>query len=248
MSGFQPKIRLIDTVRSLCFYLIYPIFTVLFSGFVSLLVFWMPLHRRIYILTWWNRSVLWGLKICCGVKVEIIGQVPDRRFVAVAKHQSQWETYFLQWYLLPVSIVLKQELLRIPFFGWGLALMAPIPIDRSNARLALKVTIERGVEHIQKGLNVLIFPEGTRTPVGERGRYARSGAEIAIRAGVPLLPIAHNSGECWLNKRMTKLPGTITVVIGELIETENKNSRELTAQAELWIETTVTDISNYQPA
>ena len=144
---------------------------------------------------------------------------------------------------------MKKELLKLPFFGWGLSLEAPIAIDRSNPRAAIKDIMSQGLAYLSQGLNVLIFPEGTRVAVGEKGRYARSGAEMAIKAGVPLVPIAHNSGEHWLNKHFVKLPGTITVVIGDAINTEaHNNSKALCNQSEDWIEKTVSEISAGQYA
>jgi len=156
--------------------------------------------------------------------------------VILSKHQSQWETFYLQVMKRPVVTVLKKELMNVPFFGWGLRLMQPIGIDRSNPKKALRYIQEEGQRRLQKGQSIIIFPEGTRTPPGETGTYARSGAELACRAGVPIIPVAHNAGRCWPAKKFIKYPGTIHMVIGAPIDTLNGNSRELTERVKNWIE------------
>lgn len=225
-------------IRSALFYLGYSILTVWFSltgviffGFASLL-------RREMYLGNWNFSVMWWLKITCGVHVKIRGEenLPATPCVILSKHQSQWETFYLQVMKRPVVTVLKKELLNVPFFGWGLRLMQPIGIDRSNPKKALRYIQEEGQRRLQKGQSIIIFPEGTRTPPGEIGTYARSGAELACRAGVPIIPVAHNAGRCWPAKKFLKYPGTIHMVIGAPIDTHNGNSRELTERVKNWIE------------
>lgn len=246
MENFSLKIRFIDYLRSAIFYLFYPPFTILYCSLALPFVVFMPLEKRMIALLSWNKIILWWLRVCCNIDVIVTGSLPKNNFVAVAKHQSQWETYFLQLHLAPSAIVLKKELLRLPFFGWVLALTAPIAIDRSNPRAAIKEIMSQGLAYLDQGLNVLIFPEGTRTAVGQRGRYARSGAEMAIKSGVPLVPIAHNAGYYWINKHFVKLPGTITVVIGEAIDPEGYNSKELCNITEEWIEENVATISRKQ--
>jgi len=225
-------------IRSALFYLGYSMLTVWFSmtgmiffGFASLL-------RREMYLGNWNFSVMWWLKVTCGVHVEIRGEenLPSTPCVILSKHQSQWETFYLQVMKRPVVTVLKKELMNVPFFGWGLRLMQPIGIDRSNPKKALRYIQEEGQRRLQKGQSIIIFPEGTRTPPGETGTYARSGAELACRAGVPIIPVAHNAGRCWPAKKFIKYPGTIHMVIGAPIDTLNGNSRELTERVKNWIE------------
>ncbi len=195
-----------------------------------------PIRSR-YVLCWNRFIVAWG-KWVCGVRFEITGieNLPDAPYVALSKHQSPWETYFLQYYLSPVSIVLKRELLNLPFFGWGLRLTDPIAIDRGNPKQALKQTLEQGKQCLKKNISVLIFPEGTRTLPGKEAKYARGGANIAVAAEVPVVPVAHNAGEFWPTDRWIKFPGTITVAIGKPISSTEFNSREITEQAKEWIE------------
>ena len=154
----------------------------------------------------------------------------------MAKHQSQWETFYLQWFLFPVATVVKRELFSIPFFGWALRMMNAIGIDRSNPRAAIRQTMEQGLSRLRNNYNVLIFPEGTRTPVGVRGKYARSGAGMAIEAGVPVLPIAHNGGKLWPARGLRIKPGTVILVIGDAIPTAGRESKELSLEVENWIE------------
>jgi 1-acyl-sn-glycerol-3-phosphate acyltransferase len=181
--------------------------------------------------------MLW-LYVCCNIKFNISGQRHQQAYpcVVLAKHQSTWETMFLQYYFGPVSTILKQELLRIPFFGWGLASLKPIAIDRSNPIQALKDVKSKGLERLQEGNNLLIFPEGTRTRLGSVGNYARSGADIAIAANVPIVAVAHNAAQCWPHKHFLKYPGTISVVISEPIATAGRERKELTEAVKAWIE------------
>jgi 1-acyl-sn-glycerol-3-phosphate acyltransferase len=225
-------------IRSALFYLGYSLLTVFFSVTGMLFFSRASLLKRELYLGNWNFSVMWWLRVTCGVRVEIIGEdnLPPGPCVILAKHQSQWETFYLQVMKRPVVTVLKKELLKVPFFGWGLALMEPIGIDRSDPKKALRFIQEEGQRRLQKGQSVIVFPEGTRTPPGQVGNYARSGAELAIRAQVPIVPVAHNAGHCWPAKKFLKYPGTIRMIIGAPIDTANGNSRELTEQVKTWIE------------
>jgi 1-acyl-sn-glycerol-3-phosphate acyltransferase len=164
----------------------------------------------------------------------------------MSKHQSQWETFYLQTLFNPLCTILKKELLLLPFFGWGLRVMEPIAIDRSSKRGALRTVQKTGLLRLQAGRSVLVFPEGTRTPPGEKQPYARSGAHLAMAAGVPILPVAHNAGLRWPPGKLLKYPGTVTVVIGEPIETVDlgnlQDEKLLTAKVEAWIESQSADL------
>ncbi len=225
-------------LRSLIFYTVL-LAGAVFFGVLGIFLIPFPYRFRSQFFLTFNRLVLLALRIFCGVKHEISGQenIPKNQPVVVlAKHQSTWETMFLQLHFHPISTILKRELLRIPCFGWGLALLRPIPIDRSNPRQALKKVKELGLKRLASGNSVLVFPEGTRTAVGEAGSYARSGADIALNAKVSILPVAHNAGLHWPMGTLIKQPGTIKVSIGEPISTEGKNSKQLTEETKCWIE------------
>lgn len=213
--------------------------TGIFFGFIAVVIWpFLPYQWRWPVVTLWNRFTMLWLWLCCGIRVNIIGQHQPEHYpcVVLAKHQSTWETMFLQYYFGPVSTILKKELLRIPFFGWGLASLRPIAIDRGNPIQALKDVKNKGLERLKQGNNLLVFPEGTRVPLGEVGNYARSGADIACTAGVPVVAVAHNAAECWPHKQFLKYPGTITVVIGEPIDTTGRDRKEITEEVKNWIE------------
>ncbi|HWV14733.1 MAG TPA: lysophospholipid acyltransferase family protein [Cellvibrio sp.] len=222
--------------------------TGILAGLIAVIIRpFLPYSWRWRIVTCWNRFVMWWLYICCGIDFKIIGRRHPEHYpcVVLAKHQSTWETMFLQYYFGPVSTILKKELLRIPFFGWGLASLRPIAINRSNPIQALKDVKSQGIERLKEGNNLLIFPEGTRTPIGTVGNYARSGADIAVSAGVPVVAVAHNAAECWPHKHFLKYPGTVTVVLSEPIMTEGRDRKELTEYVKNWIES---EISKMPPA
>ncbi len=197
-----------------------------------------PYSVRWPVITLWNRFVMFWLRVTCRIRIEVIDQRRNKTGPAVvmAKHQTTWETLFLQLYLAPIATILKKELMRIPFFGWGLAALKPIAINRSNRMQALRQVKSKGIARLREGINILIFPEGTRTPLGQVGHYARGGADIACAAGVPVVPVAHNGAECWPHKHFLKYPGTITVVIGEAIDSTGRDRTEVTEQVKRWIE------------
>jgi 1-acyl-sn-glycerol-3-phosphate acyltransferase len=233
--------------RSFLFFLGHGI-TGIIAGLIAVII-WpiFPYAWRWRVVTCWNRFVMFWLFVCCGIRFNIIGKRHTEKYpcVILAKHQSTWETMFLQYYFGPVSIILKKELLRIPFFGWGLASIKSIAIDRANPIQALKDVKRKGIERLKEGINVLVFPEGTRIPLGAVGNYARSGADIAATAGVPIVAVAHNAAQCWPHKHFLKYPGTITVVLSEPIETAGRDRKELTEEVKTWIET---QISQMPPA
>jgi len=228
----------IQALRAIIFYIFYwsSLFVI---GIISLFLGPFPFATRYKIITYWNKYALWSGKFFTGVDFRVIGleNIPcDTNYVVLCKHQSAWETIFTQVYFQPICTILKKELLRIPFFGWGLSRLDPIAIDRANPRAAMKQVHSEGIERIKRGVNLLVFPEGTRTVPGAVGTYARGGAEIACVTGVPVLPVAHNAGLFWPVSSILKKPGTITVIIGKPISTLNRNSKELTEEVRHWIE------------
>jgi 1-acyl-sn-glycerol-3-phosphate acyltransferase len=237
--------KLISKLRGYLFYAGYAVITFWFP-LTGLLLSFLPYRIRGRYIIGWNYCCIWWLRLTCGVKFKVIGKenLPDGPYVALAKHQSQWETFFLQGFLFPICFVLKQELLKIPFFGWGLKLMNPIAIDRSNPRQAMRQTQEQGLQRLAEGNSVLIFPEGTRIPSGQTGKFARGGSNLAIEAKVPVVPIAHNAGQCWPADEFIKHPGTVTVVIGKPIDSSAMDSRQLTEQVKSWIDQEVAKLEN----
>ena len=203
-------------------------------------------YRRTYALTQlWTRFNVWWLTVTCDVHYQVEGweNLPDRAVIVFSKHQSTWETLFLQWRLPPVAWVLKRELLWLPVFGWALARLQPIAINRKSNSEAMKQLLEQGKRYLDAGRWVLIFPEGTRIAPGRKGRYRMGGARLAEHTRYPVLPVAHNAGEFWRRRSMVKYPGTIKVVIGPLIDTAGLSAQEINDRAEEWIETTMGRIS-----
>jgi 1-acyl-sn-glycerol-3-phosphate acyltransferase len=223
--------------RSIIFYIGLAPLTVLFS-FIGIAILPLPRPWRYAVITRWSMLTIAWLKLACGLGWRVSGRenIPATPGVILCKHQSAWETITLQLIFPRQSQVLKKELLHVPFFGWGLASLNPIAIDRKAGAKALRTVLERGVERIQQGWWVLLFPEGTRIPPGEKGRYTQTGAALALAAGTVVVPVAHNAGVFWARNAVTKYPGIIDVVIGPPIQTAGKSAKAITLEAESWIE------------
>lgn len=221
-------------LRSALFYLGYGSTLVVHATLCVLICWALPLHSRFRFAMLWNRFAVWWVGVACGVRYRISGleNVPAKPFVVLANHQSPWETLFLYYYFLPICAILKRELLRIPFFGWALAILRPIAIDRSKGHSARASLLTEGPKRLQAGLSVLVFPEGTRMQVGQEKKYLTGGADLAIAAGATILPVAHNAGVYWPARKFAKRPGTIDVVIGKPIPAAGREARELTAAVE----------------
>ncbi|MGR8918552.1 MAG: lysophospholipid acyltransferase family protein [Gammaproteobacteria bacterium] len=230
---------MIATARSVLFYLGLAPLTVVFS-FVGVAILPLPRTWRYAVITRWSMLTIAWLRLACGLGFEVEGRenIPATNGVILSKHQSAWETIALQLIFPRQSQVLKRELLSVPFFGWGLASLNPIAIDRSAGTRALKAVLRLGAERIADGWWVLIFPEGTRIPAGSTGRYTQTGAALAVQTGRPVVPVAHNAGVFWARNALVKLPGTIRVVIGPPLDTSGKTAKEVTREAEAWIEAT----------
>lgn len=193
---------------------------------------------RYRVISQWARFNLWWLALTCGLRYEVEGRenIPAGTAIIFCKHQSAWETLALQELFPPQIWLLKRELLWIPFFGWGLALLEPIAINRSAGLRAMRQLVEQGIARLRAGRWVVIFPEGTRVMPGQRGIYHKGGALLAEKSGFPVVPVAHNAGEFWPRQGFLKKPGTIRVVIGPVIETQGRKPAEINALAETWIE------------
>lgn len=205
----------------------------------------MPFSVRYAVITRWTRLSLWWLRVVCRLKFQVEGRdhLPTGgAAVILAKHQSVWETLAFQLIFPPQVWVLKRELLRIPFFGWGLKALEPIAIDRNAGRKSAVQLIQQGRDRLQRGIWVVVFPEGTRVRPGEHRHYKTGGAVLAVKAGVPVIPVAHNAGSYWPSKGEGIRPGTIRVSIGPLIETHGRTADEVNAEAEAWIEGRMADL------
>lgn len=214
--------------------------TVVAWGALVPLVAALPFDRRYAFTRSWAIVNLHWLELTCGVRYRVVGRenLPSGAVVVLSKHQSTWETLVFQELFPPLVWVMKRELLWVPFFGWGLAMGRPIAIDRGAGRRAMEQMLKQGKERLDDGLWVVTFPEGTRMRPGQRGRYRPGGALLAARAGVPVLPVAHNAGELWGKRQFLKHPGTITVAIGPPIETAGRDPADVLKETEHWIENT----------
>jgi 1-acyl-sn-glycerol-3-phosphate acyltransferase len=208
---------------------------------IALLTFPLKPVTRYRIISLWSRLIVLAAETICGIRYRVIGaeHIPREPCVVLSKHQSAWETVAFQVIFPPQVYVIKRELLWIPFFGWGLAMDSPISIDRSAGMRALKQMLEQGKDRLARGFWIIVFPEGTRIAPGTRGNYQTGGAAIAVHAGAPVLPVAHNAGYCWRRKAFLKYPGTITVSVGNPIDSRGMKADELTRRAEDWIEAEV---------
>jgi len=186
----------------------------------------------------WIRLTQRWLVLTCNLRYEVEGaeNIPKTPCVVLSKHQSAWETIHLHNFFAPQVWVVKHELLWLPIFGWGLAALKPIPIDRGSGKVAMQKVMEQGCARLAEGLWVVVFPEGTRVAPGERRRYKLGGAALAERAGVPVVPVAHNSGAFWPRKSFFKRRGVIRLVIGPPIAAQGRTAVEINRLAETWIE------------
>jgi len=237
-------------LRSLTFAILVALLTVVWA-FVCMLVAPLPYNKRYWVTARWNVTVIWLGKVLCGMRYQVKGveNLPDEPVVLLSKHQSAWETIFYLMYMpRPLVFVFKKELHYIPFFGWGLALLRMIPIDRSKGKDAFAHVVIQGKKRLANGQWIIMFPEGTRIPVGEKGFYKGGGARLAIETQATVVPLAMNSGDCWPKNSFIKKPGLITVSIGKPIAVEGKTAVELMQEVEAWIESEMRVISpqNYQ--
>lgn len=212
---------------------------------LSVLTFPFPPLARYRFISQWTRFTLWWLKITCNLRYRVLGRehLPRDTAIALVKHQSTWETLALQEILPPQVWVLKRELLWVPLFGWGLAMLDPIAIDRRAGKRAITQIIEQGRQRLDTRRWVVVFPEGTRVAAGEHGRFGIGGAVLAAETGHPVVPIAHNAGYFWPRRGFIKRPGTITAVIGPVIDSRGRSADEINRLAEAWIKETTASLA-----
>ena len=190
----------------------------------------------------WFRLVIWGSRVILGIQVRVTGlehlpQGATSPAILLSKHQSTLETLLLPTLMPhPLAFVFKRELLRIPFFGWSMARLDMIHIDRESRAAAMKHVIEQGKRMLAQGTWVIMFPEGTRIPRGEKGQYKNGGTRLAIETGAPVIPVAVTSAKCWPRKAFIKTPGTVEFSIGPAIPSEGREPDELMREVEAWIE------------
>jgi len=212
-----------------------------------LLFFWLPVTQRYAIGSSWAKMNMVFLRWFCDLSYDIKGKenIPNEASLVISNHQSTWETMSFQHFLPNQLWVMKKELFRIPIFGWGLALMSPIAIDRSAGKKAIEQIVEQGREKLKQGRWVVVFPEGTRISPGVKSKYKRGAFVFASRISHPVLPIAHNAGEFWPKHSFIKYPGKITVSIGAPFVAEGMDPDDIRQQVESWIRQELTCISTF---
>ena len=224
-------------IRSLIFFLLQIVWVSLYS---LVIVMTLPLRvqKRYPVAIGMARGLIWLLRVVCNIRMEVRGaeNIPKEPCLVMSKHQSAWETFALQLIFPMQTYVVKRELLWIPFFGWALAAIKPVAINRGDAKNALRQLLNEGKERLQDGFCLIIFPEGTRMHYGERGQYKVGGAMLAVSSGALVSPVAHNAGKFWGRKSFMKYPGTVVVSIGKPIDPAGMKAAELNRQVEEWIE------------
>ncbi len=230
-----------SSLFSVVFVTTIPIFAVL-----TLLCAPLPFRLRYAVASSWAVLNLWTLRHFCGVRYRVSGRenIPSTTAIIFSKHQSTWETLALQAIFPPQVWVMKRELLWLPFFGWALASLGAIAIDRKAGRKAIEQLVAQGKERLDSDRWVVVFPEGTRIAPGKKGRYRIGGAVLAEQSGHPIVPVAHNAGEFWPKRGFLKRPGEIQVIIGPPIASQGRSAAEILGEAEHWIETTMAQITD----
>ncbi|HIV72088.1 MAG TPA: 1-acyl-sn-glycerol-3-phosphate acyltransferase [Candidatus Aquabacterium excrementipullorum] len=200
--------------------------------------------RLYWLAVGWNRMTVWGARAICGIEPRVQGwhhveeaHAKGQPLVICPKHQSAWETFFLSVTMpRPLSYVFKRELLWIPFFGWALARLDMVHIDRSRRTQAARKVAGQGRRMLDRGNWIILFPEGTRGPRGGQLPYKLGAARLAVDTGTPVLPIAVASGRCWPKSGWLLRPGVIDVSVGAPIPVDGRTPQAVMADVEAWIE------------
>ncbi|MAZ43555.1 MAG: 1-acyl-sn-glycerol-3-phosphate acyltransferase [Legionellales bacterium] len=228
-----------DFIRTIIFWVLMILITVVLTvcGLLSVLI---PSYRfRYFVITRWSLVFIflshYVLKI--NYKIKGIENLHHKHpMIVVSNHQSAWEAIFFQTIFPAQTWVLKKELLFIPVFGWGLALLNPIAINRKAKSNALSQVIFAGKKRLKQRIWVVIFPEGARVEPGKSAKkWGKSFAQLSFETKSPILPVAHNAGKCWKKRGFVKPPGTIEIEIGPIISGE-KSAQALFEETKTWIE------------
>lgn len=211
----------------------------------------LPYHPRYRLAMRWPAMMIWAARIILGIQYRVVGQehLPNGPAILLSKHESAWETFFYPAFLRrSLCFVFKRELLWIPFFGWGIGLLRMIAINRSKGSQALDQILTQSKKVLfQDQRWIVFFPEGTRVLPGHHRRYKTGGTHLAVATGVPVIPIAMNSGDLWPRKSFIKRPGVITVSFGPPLLPENEDPTTLMAKVETWINQEMRRISPDRP-
>lgn len=192
----------------------------------------------------WARMAIGLCRRVCGLEFSVDGRenIPAGNSIALVKHSSAYETIVLLLLFPQQTWVLKRELIWVPFFGWALAALRPIAINRKAGHGAVEQVVAQGSERLREGYWIVIFPEGTRMPSGETRRYGLSGTLLAQAAGCLLVPVAHNAGDFWPRRGLRKRPGTVRFCIGRPVDPAGRDPREVNSEIQRWVEATVAEL------
>jgi len=201
-------------LRSLAFNVGWYLGSVLFALAGSPLL----LAPRRVVVVWaraWIVFVLWWLRVTCGLTHRVTGleNLPAGPVIIACKHQSTWETMAFTLLFSDIAIVLKRELLFIPIVGWAMARAGNIAVARGDGAAALRGLVKQARAAVADGRSIVIFPEGTRVAPGDRRPYQVGTAALYRQLGVPVVPMALNSGLFWGRRKWIKRPGTITLEV-----------------------------------
>ena len=222
-------------LRSLL-YFVGSIMSLILISFSGLLLIFTSYSTRQKYLSQWAIFCMWWLKITLNIKTNVVGRenIINSSCIIISNHQSTWETLAFQTIFPAHTWVLKRELLWLPVFGWSLALLKPIIINRGEKLNAIKKVIKQGADRLEKGISIVIYPEGTRQPYKKLGVYQNGGSAIAKKTGYSIVPVYHNAGKIWPKGSFIKKPGVITVVIGKAISQSNLKPSEVTENIRQW--------------
>lgn len=209
----------IGTARSLLFDGAIAVVTIPIGIILGMFGFALPLRVRFWLIKCWRQAFSFFERHLLGIRVVVVGaeHIPNEPCIIISNHQSAWETVGLQTLFSPCVFVLKEDLLKIPFFGWGLAAVKMIAINRDASKAALKKVAEQGIDRLKQGISVVVFPEGTRSDPHDLLPFQIGGAYLATKSNVPVVPVLHNAGTIWPKGSRIRGPGVIKVTIGEPI-------------------------------
>mgnify|MGYP001339365165 CR=1 FL=1 len=236
---------MLQWVRSLVYTVLLFACTMAF-GVIVLISALLPLtiEQRYVIPRYWGLFHTWLAKVVCGLGYVVEGRenLPSGPFVSLWKHSSTWDT-LAQMFVVPTAAwLLKREVTWIPIVGWAVSTYKPIAINRRAGHSAVNQVVKQGKERLAAGMGVIVYPEGTRVAAGQTRKYGVSGALLAKDAGVPIVPIAHNSAYLWPRRSPLKHKGTIYVVIGKPIDPRDLDARQVNERAQQWIEATIAEL------
>jgi 1-acyl-sn-glycerol-3-phosphate acyltransferase len=173
--------------------------------------FLLPRRCTFAAMEFWSHMTLWLLRVLAGTTYEVRGRLPQGGVLVASKHQSMWDTIVMTAILKNPAMVLKRELLWIPFYGWYAMKSRMIAIDRGSGSKAIRRLVSQGKAALADGRPIVIFPEGTRSAPGSKLDYKPGVAALYRQLGAGCVPAAVNSGLFWGRRGFTRRPGTIVI-------------------------------------